>query len=171
VKDEYSRRLLGLASSDRVRVALAKKYLWFEQALTKAWLDEAIPLFSTISLPQDKAVALVERFRQDGRIRQPDPQNPEEWEYLANQNTWEHTKWFDIQRVNEDIRDVFYDRDASQFVDTPGTPAHTRNKSVLCRQAPFVALVNDKGEFKGLVDRQDFLDQVAKHLAEQDRDS
>jgi len=168
-KGEYRGRLLGIAKPESVRFALARKYPWFDEVIVKAWSNEKIPIL-TDPLPKDKAQSIVNAFIQDGRVQQQkDPQNQDEWEQVRRQNQplWEHTKWLDIQRVNEDLREVFCDRDASQFADSPDIPAEQRNKALLHRQTPFVALVNDKGEFRGLVDRHIFLNQVAARLGEE----
>jgi hypothetical protein len=162
-KGEYARRLLGIATPEQVRLALANKYAWLEEVLVEALLDQKITVL-TEPLPKDKAQATVNRFIEDERIQQgQDPQDPE-WEQLGDQPIWEHTKWLNLERVNEGLRGVFFDQDASQFVDSPDISTSERNQALLRRRAPFVALVNTKGEFKGLIDRQALLERVAERI-------
>ncbi len=165
--NQHRKRLLGIADPERVRVALANKYPWFDQALVHAWMNQNLPILAE-PLPKDKAEFIVNDFIQDDRVqRREDPQDHKEWEQLSGQPVWEHTKWLDIQRLNEDLGEAFFDRDASQFESSPETLSNERNKAVLRRACPFVALVNDQGEFKGLADRQVFLDRLARRLTEQ----
>jgi hypothetical protein len=162
-KGEYARRLLGIATPEQVQLALANKYAWLEEVLVEALLDQKITVL-TEPLPKDKAQATVNRFIEDERIQQgQDPQDPE-WEQLGDQPIWEHTKWLNLERVNEGLRGVFFDQDASQFVDSPDISTSERNQALLRRRAPFVALVNTKGEFKGLIDRQALLERVAERI-------
>lgn len=167
-KDETIRRLLGIAHPDRVRIVLAQKYPWFNQALVEAWSAKVFPILAA-PLPKDKAEHIVNAFMQNPQIQLSDApkDSKDEWEQLRpNTNLWEHTKWLDLQRVNDDLRDIFYDRDACQYTDSPDTPVSERNKAVLRRQVPFVALVNEKGELKGLVDRYERLDKLAVRSGE-----
>ena len=77
------------------------------------------------------------------------------------------TKWLNLFRLNEDVREVFFESEAARFVDSPGTSIEMRNKALLSRQVPFVAFTNDQGEVKYLVDRQAFLNEVALWIAQE----
>lgn len=46
--------------------------------------------------------------------------------------------------------------------DTPDIQADKRMQELLHRKAPYIALVNSKGEFKSLLNREKLLEQVAK---------
>jgi len=171
-KEELSKRFLGIMKVETLRVTLAKKYPWLHHAIVTAWSKQNVPVLAD-PLPKDKAEAIVNAFLQDGQIRQTKttPPNLHEWEQLEGpQPVWEHTKWLDIQRVNEDLREAFSNRDVSQFVDSPETPVGKRNRAILCRHTSFVALINDKGEFKGLIDRQGYLDKLALRLSNESED-
>jgi hypothetical protein len=162
-KDEFHRRLLGIAKPEGVRRAIANRYPWLDDSLVKAWMSQQIPVLAE-PLPKQTAESIVNSFVQDVNIQtSQDPQSPE-WQRLGSQSVWEHTKWLDAQRLNEDLREVFYDRDASKFLVSPDIPSGERSKAVLRREVPFVALVNDRGEFKDLVDRQLLLNKVAARL-------
>jgi hypothetical protein len=174
---EHRRRLLGLANPEDVRLALAKKYPRLDQVLIRVWSAQDIPVLAK-PLPSNKAESIVNGFMQDAQIQikgfEDDLKEQPIWEDLQNEwenlggtpSVWEHTRWLNIRRVNEDLRAVFYPRDVSQFVDSPELTVSQRNKAILSRKGPLVALTNDKEEFKALVDRQAFLDQMAAQLAE-----
>jgi hypothetical protein len=162
-KDEHRRRLLGIASPEGVRSALASRYPWFEEALVRVWMKQQLPVLIE-PLPKQSAEPMVNEFVKDEKIRTSEDPKSSEWQRLGDQSVWEHTEWLYSQRLYEDLREVLYDRDASTFLDSPDTSSSKRSKAVLCRKAPFVALVNDRGEFKDLVDRQLLLDRVAARL-------
>jgi hypothetical protein len=169
-REELSKRLLGIMQPETVRIALAKRYPWFDQSLNAALSVQTVPALAQ-QLPKDKAESVVNAFLKDPRIRQQQTSpNLDEWEQLGTQPVWEHTKWLDLQRVDQDLRGFFTDRDTSQIVDSPDTPAEKRNRAILRRQTAFVALVNDRGEFRGLVDRQGFLEKMASLLADKSED-
>lgn len=163
-RDENRQRFLGIAKPEMVRLTIAQNYPWLDQALVEAWSRQNFPVLSE-PLARDAAENIVNIFIEDSRVRKrEDPQNQDDWEQLGDQPVWEHTKWLDSARINKDMRGVFYDRDQSQFIDSPETSTSKRTEAILRRQSPFVALVNNKGEFKGLVDRQVLLDKVAERL-------
>ena len=167
--NEYHKRLLGIADPDRLRAVLAKKYPWLDHALMGAWLKQDIPILAE-PLSKQNAELIVNNFIENDLIRRSeDPQNDDEWEKLGEQPScvWEHTKWLNIGRLNEDLREAFFDTDSSQFKWSPDIPTKVRDKAVLLRDSPFVALVNDRGEFKELMDRGLLIDRLAKHVAEQ----
>ena len=166
-KDEHCKRLLGITHPEKVRFVLTQNYPWLDQALVNAWAEQGIPVL-TEPLMKGKAELIVNGFIADKKIQYVQPPKSEneelenrdtwddelgdqdEWERLGDQGLWEHTKWLDIQTLNQDLRNVFYDRDISQFVDSPDIPDSERNSAFLRRQVPYIALINEKGEFKGL---------------------
>ncbi len=161
---EYRRRLLGIARPEDVRIILAKKYPWLDEAIVKSWSDQKVPI-PIEPLPKGIAESIVNGFMSNDKIqRKEDPMDQEEWQQLGTQEIWEHTKWLTLDRLNRDIRTAFYDREMSQLVDSPDKSAIERNRAVLRRNSPYIALVNDKGEFKGLVDRKSFLEHIATSL-------
>ena len=180
-KNEHSKRLLGITHPEKIRIALAQRYPWLDQALVNAWVEQQVPVL-TGPLMKDKAESIVNGFIADEKIQyvqQPKNEDEElenediwedelgdqdEWEQLGDQGLWEHTKWLDIEILNRDLRGAFYDRDISQFADSPDISDGERNSALLRRQVPFIALINEKGEFKGLVDRQNRLEKLAERL-------
>jgi len=169
-KDELFKKFLGMTKPEKVRVALAKKYSWLDDALIKAWSSEKVPVLAE-SLAKDKAQNIVNTFLKDPNIRQSTKPAQGEWTQLSTKtpgsDEWEHTKWLDINSVKEDLLETFVDWDTSHFVDSRDTSASKRNRAMVRRKTPFVALVNDRTEFKGLVDRQGFLDKLASHMEDE----
>ncbi len=86
------------------------------------------------------------------------------WAQLGTQPIWEHTEWLTRDKVNEYLRKVFYEWDSSHYEDTPDIQTAQRTRELIRRKAPFIALVNSKGEFQRLLDRQKLLDQLAPFL-------
>lgn len=177
-RDEIRQRFLGLARPEDVYLTLGRAYRWFDKALGTAWLTA--PVGQELSwlgpLSRDEAERVVNGFIDHGEItRRADDDFlmksgewdvfQQQWELLdRSENRWEHTRWLDQQVVNDVLRSAFFDRDASQFVDSLETTPAQRTRAVLRRRAPFVALVNKQGEFKGLVDRQALLERVVTRL-------
>lgn len=174
-KEGCDRGFLGIANPERVVAALSNKYPWLDRAFVRACAGQSVAPHAPLS--KDQAEAIVNAFISDQEIRFIDasnreapqqPGNPAEWELLpgAVPRAWEHSKWLGVGRMNEDLGEVLYDRDATQLVDDPDRPAE-RNLALLRRQVPFVALVRRKREFKRLIDRELLIEQVIAHLIEQ----
>ena len=119
--------------------------------------------FLNHSIPSNIAGEFVREFIEQQEMRsniQPSP--PDKWTKLGTQNIWEHTEWLTSKKVNEYLRRIFYEWDSSQYKDTPDIQADKRMQELLHRKAPYIALVNSKGELKSLLNREKLLEQVAK---------
>jgi hypothetical protein len=166
----YTKRLLGIALPQMVCAALGRQYPWFDKALVTAWSAENCPLLAE-PLAKENAVSLVDRFMALDEIirRSSVPTKPDEWESFTRLGAinWEHTKWLDSDRVNEILRPIFLARHESCLVDSPDTEPEKRNRALLSRHSPFIALVNDQGEITHLVDRQALLERFAEALKKQ----
>jgi hypothetical protein len=166
-RGEYVQRLLGVALPDRVCAVLEKKYTWFRDALEQS-SKEATPWFAPhLPLPRPEAQELAERFPKKIQSSPDEPASSDGWELLPSSQppTWEHTKWLDRKAFDDDLRPACFDRDESQLVDSPDTPASWRNRALLRRRAPYIAVVNSSRELKCLVERDAFLERVAEHVA------
>jgi len=131
----------------------------FESSLN-AWITQLEPL------PKVLAEAISREFVLDPLMRAyQDPSNPE-WSRLEPSQEWDHSYWLTMERFNRDLQSVLFDRTLSQLEDTPETPAEERTGALLRRPVPFVALVNRRGEFQKLVDRQVLIEQVGAKLGE-----
>jgi len=166
-KGDYRRRLLGMASPDLVRKALADAYPWFEGALRNAFVEKKTYLLDLSLLPIT-AGEIIRSFIIDPLMRTkvaPKPnKNSTEWTRLGTQSIWEHTGWLTDEKVSKDIGQYFYEWDSSRYDDLPGTSPEKRSAEILQRKAPFIALVNSKGEFKSLLERRKLLEQVAESV-------
>jgi len=103
----------------------------------------------------------------------PPTEKSEKWEELEGpgpKKTWEHTKWLTRPCVDEDLRGIFLSSDESQLVDTPDLRTGERNKALLRRKSPFVALVNERGELKQVVDRRVVMDALADGLRSEEKE-
>lgn len=162
----YRKRLLGIADPEYVRLALAERYPWLDEALVIAWSGQQIPVLAQ-PLPKNKAESIVNSFIVDERIRRSqDPQDPDNWVKLENPPVWERTRWLNREQIINDLSGVFYEREVSQVVDFPEISVTKRNEAILRHKVPFVALVSNRGEFKSLVDRQALLEKVTANLSE-----
>jgi hypothetical protein len=77
---------------------------------------------------------------------------------------WEHTRWLTLEQADKDLRRSFYEYDTSRYDDLLDTPTEERTKELLHRKAPFIALVNSRGEFQRLLDRQELLEQIVQTI-------
>jgi hypothetical protein len=156
-----------LASPESVRKALANAYPWFESALKNALVKHQTYLMDS-SLDASAAGLIIQSFIEDPEMRlimaPLPPNNTLEWTQLGSQSIWEHTGWFTNENVNSDVRKYFYEWDTSHYVDMPDVSHEERSSEILQRKAPFIALVNSKGEFKSLLERQKLLEQVAESM-------
>jgi hypothetical protein len=184
---ENRRRLLGLASPEAVRTALGQAFPWLERALENA-LNKHLPSFLAPALPPDAAGEIIRTFieERDMRLycdpeellkpgsncqiseyqRPTDPVKPNEWRRLGDMDIWEHTHWLDlgIRQVSEAVTKSFYERDSSHYVESSDVPAEERIRALLFCKAPYIAVVNSRGELKTLLDRQKLAALVGETL-------
>jgi hypothetical protein len=183
---ECTQRLLGVATPELICAKLGGKYPWLDRALVAAWSDKKTSfqredernvdspyyngMLSLLVMPLSKpeAQTLINRFVASPIIRQ--SKQEAGWEPVKGISTWEHTTWLTRDRIYEDLRGIFLLRDESCLVDTPDRPTGERNKALLRRKSPFVALVNERGELKQLVDRRALMDALADNLRSEKED-
>jgi hypothetical protein len=188
--DERRYRLIGLASPNSVHEALVQAFPWLEKAYENA-LRKHMQYSLGPALPPPTAARIIQTFIEDREMRvycEPaemikltnscqtpedqrptDPINPEEWVRRKDMQTWEHTYWLDlsIPRVSEAVTKSFFEKDASRYVESPDVSTEDRNRALLRRKSPYIALMNSQGEFKALIDRQKLVALVAETLIEQ----
>jgi hypothetical protein len=157
-KGEYHRRLIGLASPEKVRAALAKAYRWFETTLQAVGDEKDNKTGPLQPLQPRLAAQIIKEWLKNPEMRMNDTPDPaDDWVELKKPNEpskWEHTCWLDDKRVNKDLREAFYEWDSSTYVDNPDESGEKRIEALLKRQAPFIALVNSRGEFQRLLERE-----------------
>ena len=102
----------------------------------------------------------LHRIRFDGCLLST---NSSEWITLSTPTptAWEHAKWLDGASLERELYGVLDDSCAPTLLDAP---AAKQVQAVLRRKGAFVALVEEGGRFKSLVDRQALLDQVTERL-------
>ena len=164
-RGDVRKRFLGLASPDRVRWALSRRYPWLEAAFANAYSQ--IPDHQTRSVhgalepwgATELARLFLQQIQQD---RQPDS-DENEWVTLTDQETWEHAKWLDAARLESILGN---DLQVSWVKDSPDVSPAERAKAVLRRDDPFVALVDEEKKYRSLIDRQALVEKVVKRLVE-----
>lgn len=160
--NSHYRKLIGVASPDAVRSLLVREFPWFEDALTASQQTYNIPLL-TPSVSPKNAGDIIRGF-----IEQPDmrenalPALPEKWTRLGTQSIWEHTEWLTTKNKDRYLRRSFYEWDSSHYIDTPAARPESRTKELLSRKAPYIALVNSRLEFQGLVDRARLIESAVE---------
>jgi hypothetical protein len=174
------RRFVGVASPDQVRWALARHYPWLEAAFAQAY-SSVTPYdprqrtdpyifsdpyaFSDPNAPQlPLAKQLVRSFLHNIQQNQdPPPDQMESWESFTTQagKLWERANWLDGERLERDLQGVLQ---TSWLLDSPDIASSRRTEAILRREGHFVALVEESGRFRRLVDRQAILEQVASKM-------
>jgi hypothetical protein len=184
------RRLLGVASPNALRSALGQSFPWLEKALRNS-LERHCPKFLAPALPPKIAGEMIRTVIEDRDMRlkcnpveiikasnisqipeterPTDPIIPNEWVRLGDLNIWEHTHWLDLslRSVSDTVRKCFDEWDSSHYEDMPGLSNEERIRQVLCRESRYIALVNSRGEFKALLDRQKLAALVGDAMADE----
>ncbi len=105
--------------------------------------------------------------REKDKEHPPDPANISEWERLEKEQRsssyWEHANWIDEARLESDLGEVLHTSEEVWYKDSLDTSQVRRVQALLRRKGSFfVALVDRKGVFKSLIDREVLLEQVAE---------
>jgi hypothetical protein len=167
------RRFLGIAAPGSVRVSLAQRYPWFEQAFALAYAAQYSPLKPDVmgqpiltstayvlDSSQPGAVAQIVRSFVDNIQRSTDPPQAEMDSYLSfsdrdrqppgTTTTWERAQWVDAEKLERDLSGCL---EYSWYPDVPELSQKSRIEGILRRRGRFVALVDEDRRFTGLVDR------------------
>jgi hypothetical protein len=163
------KRFVGLASPERVRWALARKYSWLEAASAIAYaqlgglqFEDPPRLLSDYQLNQ-----LVPQFLTNVRGPQPAPGTPPagaaEW-VPVNDAMAEHAKWLDGGRIE---RLLGTDLSGSCVVLFPNKTVNGLADAVLSQPGRFVAVVDQDRTFRGLVDRSSLLESLAREFVKE----
>lgn len=161
---EARQRFIGMASPEGVRWGLARRYPWLEQAFAQSYgaTGNLQILSDSGALETWAATQLVQSYLQ--LIQQNVPPNTDmaEWVTLGAQQTWEHAKWIDAQRLERVLHNFL---DDSWILDAPDVVSSERTKAVLRRRGSFVASLDQNRKFRSLVDRQALLEALAGRFA------
>jgi len=176
-RDDINQRFLGIASPDKIRWALARRYPWLEMAFAKVYFDSSenshiTPglriLSATGALDRELAQEVVYHFLSNPNIQQLLPPNTSpnpddgEWEFLRTkdgQQLWEHAKWLDATLLGQDLSDILQQDESTWLKESPSASYTEQARSIIRRNVSFVALVDEQKRFKSLIDRQGFLER------------
>jgi hypothetical protein len=169
-RDDVNQRFLGIASPNRVRWALARRYPWLEMAFAKAYFNTSgLRILSTTgALDREVAQEVVYHYLSNPNIQQLLPPNTspnpddDEWEFRRTEDglqLWEHAKWLDATLLGQDLSDILQRDESAWLVESPTSSYTEQVRSILRRKGSFVALLDEQMRFKSLIDRQDFLER------------
>jgi hypothetical protein len=160
----FPKRFVGLATPQKARWALARKYPWLEQANAFAYANLGeLPDPDSGYLSEAQVGRLIEQFLVSIRARAPGAGEAGEWVTLSN-GQFEHAKWLDGPKVANLLGG---DLSTSQVSAQGGKPESELLESILRQAGRFVAAVKPDKTFDGLIDRQSALESLKEsYLAE-----
>ncbi len=101
----------------------------------------------------------IEELKQD---IEPPPEAKEEWISFGDiLKTWERTIWIKGHAIDEILGSKL---STSSVVESPDEEPRKLANAVVKRSGNFVAIVDNKERFKGLVDRSSLLEKIAKNI-------
>ena len=173
------KRFVGWAEPEKIRWALARRYIWLEQAYADAYAvitsqQKAVIVSRSgkLDYPHEPArsagIALLKEFLQ--RVQQPfppppKPAAPEEWVVVDTEtHTQEHARWVSAEELEQVLGD-----DCNTAV-VQSSELRSKNttgqlKAFLSVPTQFVAVVADDQRFEYLVRRDVLVEQVTKRMA------
>jgi hypothetical protein len=164
---------VGIATPDDIRVSLAAQYPWFQAAFIRAYAAIAPDPKLGREPYELKHLASVQSWQLSNVVQQyvnelqqnvsPPPEVETEWEsFEIPEPTWERTNWLTGEIVEEYLGDIMSD---NSYLDSPDVSKEKRVDKILRRKGRFVALIDERGRFKELVDRSSILDKLGSQLA------
>jgi len=168
-------KFVGSATPRDVRWSLGIWSPWFEKAFATAYGALAAPPGEADTFRGGLTDSLIDPLLTGfltlpggvSRLPGPNEATPLQWEKLEKQGygtSFEHAEWINAGRLGDMLGGRL--SHASVSVKTGSSSAETA-KAVMEGAGTFVALVDDQGVFKDLVDRYRILDQVAIQAATQ----
>jgi hypothetical protein len=163
---------LGTANIDRVRWAFAARQPWLEAAFAKAYAEVApdpqlVTPFTWIindkgALQPEVAENIVRRYVHlllpTPVPNPPVPPSPTtDWVKIGN--TYEHAKWVTADEVEQALG-IYLWRDSAHKQDNKKDLLRNIMKS----SSPYVAIVNEIGDFQSLVNRAELLDKIGHKI-------
>jgi len=162
-------QFLGYVNLKDIRRSLADKYPWFEDAFTKAY-SKHFELNSNILLDiknPNHISDLVQKYLYNIQQLGPviDPPDTQNW-LMSDTDTgmlWEHTQWINKQRLKFDLGGVIQE---SYIQDSSYIPEQEKLLEILRGKGDFIALVEENGKFKTLIDRKLLVERSIKKIVE-----
>lgn len=180
-----NRRYCGWAFSDHIRWALGQRYPLLETAFAQAYSQvtfgkEAVIVSDTgrLGYPMNPhaaspGVRLLQNFLQG--VQRPSPIKPDlassgedRWELLSGggppgAHVYEHAVWLDSNHLADLLGDNLH-LDALNEQDLKALEPAKQYEAVLQKSDPYIALVDEVGRFKGLLNRCVILGQAVKQM-------
>jgi hypothetical protein len=166
------RRYLGLATPGDVRIALARRYPWLEQAFAVAYAAQ-YPVLNpdeegksrgdspTYMLEASQVYAVINIVRKyvENIQRHTTPPPSEQGSYVSFPSAdpispaalWERGEWIDGERLERDLTGCL---EYSWYTDAPELGRNAKVAGILRRSGRVIAVVDDDRRFKDLVDRE-----------------
>ena len=164
---------VGIALADEVRWELARQYPWLEVIYNKAYTTaKSLMPVQTQSkrgeLTIEIAAELVGAFAHDDDMRKDKTSSPDPSEWVCVEkgaySYWEHAKWIDEACLKNDLGGALRTSEEVWYEDSLDTSKVRRAQALLRRKGPFVALIDGERIFRGLVDREALLEEVAERV-------
>jgi hypothetical protein len=170
------KKLIGMASPEQVRWALAYRNGWLESAAVGAYASQAAnpPAGYLLAPTQANQFApstgyfsmmipnMIQQFLMAIRsVVAPLDQDKSEWVSLDNQQTYEHAKWLNGARIESLLGTALGKAHVTLL---PNQTLNDAVNPVLSQRGRFVAVVDSDQSFSSLVDRLEVLDGVAHEL-------
>jgi hypothetical protein len=160
------KKYLGIQDPDIVRWMLARQYGWLEKAFARSYagLDKLEVVSDSGGLEESVFKELLNRFIRDPQIhRNSTPYDQEEskhfdsgWEHLGS--GWEHASWITGWLASNlfNLKPT-----TTSFVHLGDTKGAQHAFAALDSEGPFVAVLNPKGVYLELIDREEVLESLA----------
>lgn len=171
-------RVLAVTSAVRLRWSLAQRYPWLEVEFARAYADVMVRNYAaappvmpsggvsiisdTGAVDSERAAALVGRFISLLQQNAP-PITDASWTDLRD-GRYEHATWV----THDVLRDVLLPDDFRMWVNDadPDGSRVELTRAILRKRAPFVALVDSRGQFSRLINRGALLEETVMRMRE-----
>jgi hypothetical protein len=158
-----SKKLLGITTPDGVQSGLARRYPWFDAQLMQAANLTGVGAFRR-RIPLPAALQTLEAFIDSIQNTVPPIGDPVEWSQIEPGRLWEHSPWLTMREVITELSPGFYDPRESTVRRAAVEDDFPLYADVMRRREPFVAAVNDRGEFLDLFNKQAIVNRLVNEL-------
>jgi hypothetical protein len=162
-------KFIGITNSDTIRWAFAMHYPWFEESYIKAYLEREIndpssPKPGIITVEQ--AGIMVTKFLEEIQNQlEPPLVYDNEWLPVGSEGYYEHSKWITSNLLFE----VFSDDLKTDCITNASEQKQEEKLNVLLNlKGKYVAVIDNRGEFKSLIDREVAVTDFAKKAIKQE---
>jgi hypothetical protein len=159
----FEKKLLGITTPDGVQAALGRRYPWFDAQLMHAASLTRVGAFRG-RIPLPAALQTLEAFIDGIQDTLPPISDLLEWSQIESGRLWEHSPWLTIGKVIAELFPAFYDPRESTVRRTTVEADFALYADVMRRREPFVAAVNDRGEFLDLFNKQAIVNRLVNEL-------